>query len=110
MNGYTEQYYATCGAVTLRVSVEPGADLDSRVRAWCHDTGEFLHLSGWMCTWEKVPGVSNKQPTPRELGESFARDGRPIDSHPYRNEGQEDRRQEFYAGYAQYLRRTQYHR
>lgn len=47
---------------------------------------------------------------PRELGEEFARNGRPIDSCPYLDKDQCRERQEFYQGYAQYQRRTHPHR
>jgi hypothetical protein len=54
-------------------------------------------------------GCNFKRTTPRELGESFARDGRPIDACPYLASDQEQQRQEFYQGYAQYQRRTHPH-
>ena len=53
-----------------------------------------------------MSGGDIKIPTPRELGESFARAGRPIDSCPYLGSTQAQQRQEFYQGYAQYQRRT----
>lgn len=52
--GYTVEYLADCDAHSMHISVRPDADLDGTFRAFDHDNQEYVHINGWLWTFEPI--------------------------------------------------------
>jgi len=43
-----QQYYVEIGGDSLHLSIAKCEDIDGRFRAYCHDSGEYVIVSGWL--------------------------------------------------------------
>lgn len=54
--GFTRPLMASAGAIDLSLLVRPDADLDDRFKAWDVDAQCFIHVNGWLFSFESAEG------------------------------------------------------
>jgi len=52
--GFTERYEADCAAFNLTILIRPGTDLDDTFTAFDPECCEYVRISGWLWTLERV--------------------------------------------------------
>ena len=52
-----QQYYVEIGGDSLHLSIAKCEDIDGRFRAYCHDSGEYVMVSGWL-----IDSIERREP------------------------------------------------
>jgi len=52
-----QQYYVDIGDHSLHLSIDKCEDIDGRFRAYCHDSSEYVIVSGWL-----IDSIERREP------------------------------------------------
>lgn len=65
--GYTDEFVASTREHSLRILARPDADFDAEFLAWDLDSLEFITMSGWLWSFERIEpaAVPNQERRPR---------------------------------------------
>lgn len=58
LEGYTREIMGEYKGMSLFLLVKPDTQLDQRFKAWNMDMQEFIHVNGWLTSFDDVEGIA----------------------------------------------------